>query len=471
MADPQIIEASLEQLRKLAWLREQVAEKQRRLTRSAAPRPRPWHDVARPDQIVPKDCEAYIHLFMAGRGWGKSFVGSNWLAEQAATHPDTEWAVIAPTWRACEMFCINGSSGVLRALLPGEVESTNLSALTIRLTNGSTIYGYTADKPDRLRGANLSGAWVDELAAMGHADDLWGEALIPALRIGKKPQVVVTTTPRPVKLLRELLAREDGSVRVVRGKMWDNAANLSKTMLTDMMARYDGTRLGRQELDGELIEDVIGALWNRELLDETRVNQAPSLSRIVIGVDPAVTSGEKSDYTGIVAVGKGNDGHLYVLEDATMKGTPRSCMAKAVSLYNRWSADRIVAEVNNGADYISSVLRTVDPNVPFSAVRATRGKFVRAEPISALWEQKRGHIVGSLPTLEDQMCSFTTDTKESPDNLDSCVWAATELNIGASALPYLIAISSMCTNPACGLPNGRRATVCTVCGSPLESAA
>jgi phage terminase large subunit-like protein len=469
MAEPPVIEASLDQLQEIMALRAKVAAYQKALAKHAPKRVRPWHSQARDDQKIPETGDASVHLYLAGRGWGKSATGSNWLAEQAATNPDTEWAVVAPTWRDCRKVCIEGQSGILRALLPGELESCNASDLTVRLTNGSKIYGYSADRPDRLRGANLSGAWIDELASMAHADDLWGESLMPALRIGERPQVVVTTTPRPVKLLRELLARTDGSVRVIRGKTWDNAANLSRVALAELKARYEGTRMGRQELEGELLDDVEGALWNRDLLDETRVDKAPPLVRIVVGVDPAVTSGEKSDFTGIVVAGRSADGHLYVLEDGTMKGSPRSCMSKAVSLYNQWHADRIVGEVNNGGDYIEQVLRTVDPNAPYRSVRATRGKSVRAEPISALWEQGRGHIVGSLPLLEDQMCAFTPDSTESPDNMDAMVWAATELSVGTSALIYLNAISTECLK--CEAVNTKKATNCRNCGAVLSDVA
>jgi phage terminase large subunit-like protein len=468
MPDPQVVEAPLAKLELLARLQAQQAELQRRIAKMAPPRPRAWHEQARTAQLPPPGDWA-IWLVLAGRGFGKTRLAAEWIAEQAATHPDTEWAIVAPTWRDCRKTCIEGPSGLVRALLPGELESMNASDLQIRLSNGSRIYGYSADRPDRLRGANLSGAWVDEAAAMVHADELFGEALMPALRIGENPRVLITTTPRPVKLLRDLLARDDGTVAVVRGSTWDNAKNLSRTALAELRARYEGTRLGRQELEGELLEDIEGALWSREILDGTRVDRAPTLARIVVGVDPAVTSGEKSDYTGIVVAGRSPDGHLYILEDATMKGTPHNCMSAAVSAYHRWHADRIVGEVNNGGDYIGTVLKTIDANAAYSTVRATRGKVVRAEPISALWEQGRGHIVGALPTLEDQMCSFTPDTKESPDNMDAMVWAAHELNVGTSALVYLSAISTMCEK--CEMPNSKKSTACRGCGTALSSAA
>jgi predicted phage terminase large subunit-like protein len=303
---------------------------------------------------------------------------------------------------------------------------------------------------------------------MVRADQLFSEALMPALRIGENPRMLITTTPRPVKFLKDLLAREDGTVAVVRGSTWDNAANLSRVALANLRAQHEGTRLGLQELEGLLLEDIEGALWSRTMLDDGRVDKPPVMARIVVGVDPAVTSGEKSDSTGIVVMGRSHDGHIYVLEDATTRGTPHNCLSRAVSAYHRWHADRIIGEVNNGGDYIEGVLRTVDQNVPYKSVRATRGKLVRAEPIAAIWEQGRGHIVGSMPTLEDQMCGFTSDSVESPDNLDAMVWAAHELNTGTSALAYLNAISRICAE--CDMANRLKATVCKGCGAELDEA-
>lgn len=467
--EPTSVEASVTELEKLAQLRRELAQLDQLIAAKAPPRPRPWHTQARPNQLPPPGDEWGTWLVLAGRGFGKTRLAAEWLAEQAATHPGTEWAIVAPTWRDCRKVCIEGPSGLIKALLPGELDSINASDLTVRLSNGSRIYGYSADGYERLRGSSLAGAWVDEAAVMASVSELFGAALIPALRIGENPRVVITTTPRPISFLRELVARDDGSVTVVRGSTWDNAANLSKVALAGLRARYEGTRTGKQELEGILLDDVEGALWSRDMIDETRVMHAPSLARIVVAVDPAVTSGEKSDYTGIIVAGRSHHGHLYILEDLTFKGSPHACMAKAVSAYHKWHADRIVAEVNNGGDYLEGVLRTVDESVPYSKVRATRGKLTRAEPIAALWEQGRGHIVGCLPDLEDQMASFTSDSKESPDNLDAAIWAATELQMGASAMAYLTAISTMCNN--CDIPNYKRAVVCCGCGATLVHAA
>lgn len=471
------VEAPLAKLEELARLRQQMAELDQLIAAKAPPRERPWHKLARANQLPPKGDWA-IGIWLCGRGFGKTRLAAEWLAEQAARNPHTEWAIVAPTWRDCRKVCIEGSSGLLKALLPGELESVNSSDLTVRLTNGSKIYGYGAagEGYERLRGSNLAGAWVDEMAVFASPEELFSEALMPALRIGENPRVIVTTTPRPIRFLRELVAREDGSVAVVNGSTWDNAANLSKTALAELRSRYEGTRTGRQELQGELLSEVAGAYWSLDMIEHTRVKTAPALARIVVAIDPATTSGEKSDMSGIVVAGRGLDGHLYILEDLTMKGTPHACMAKAVSAYHRWQADRIVAETNNGGDYLEHVLRTVDENVPYTTVRATRGKSVRAEPIAALWEQDRGHIVGCLPELEDQMAACMPPdangkdrkNKDPDDRVDALVWAATELQVGASAMNYLSAISKMC--PSCDMPNLKRSMLCAGCGAQLPDA-
>lgn len=423
------VEAPLAKLEELARLRQRMAALDQLIAAKAPPRERPWHKLARPNQLPPEG-DWSVALFLAGRGFGKSRLAAEWIAEQAALAPNSEWAIVAPTWRDCKKNCIDA---VVSAMLPGELDSLNASDLLIRFTNGSKVWGYSSDGFNRLRGSNLSGAWCDEIAVYASPDELFYEALMPALRIGESPRLLITTTPRPIRFLRELVARDDGSVVTIKGSTWDNAANLSKAALTELRRRFEGTRTGRQELLGELLTETAGAYWSLDLLDRTRVKEAPAMTRIVVAVDPATTSGEKSDMTGIVVAGRGIDGHLYVLEDLTMKGTPHACMAKAVSTYHRWQADRIVAEVNNGGDYLEGVLRAVDENVPYTTVRATRGKSVRAEPVAALWEQGRGHIVGCLPELEDQMAACIPPdangkdrkSKEPDDRLDACFVAGT----------------------------------------------
>jgi phage terminase large subunit-like protein len=270
-------------------------------------------------------------------------------------------------------------------------------------------------------------------------------------------------------LVRDLYGRTDGSVHVTRGSTWENADNLSAAALAELRHRYGGTRLGRQELEGELLEDIDGALWSRKDIDATRVSlgDVPQLIRVVVAIDPAVTSGEDSDQTGIVVVGEGAGGHGYVLADLTLRGTPDACMRKAVSAYRTYEADCIVAEVNNGGDYIRSLLMTVDPQIPYHQVRATRGKRTRAEPVSALYEQHRMHHVGVFPDLEDEMCSWTPDSVlGSPDRMDSLVWAVTELrglSVGSWRAAYGVIVCGNCNEPY--LLEGKRS--CPWCGAGL----
>lgn len=260
-------------------------------------------------------------------------------------------------------------------------------------------------------------------------ESTWHEGLVPALRKGQNPRIVVTTTPRPTRLIKDLTSRKDGSVHITRGSTWENADNLSASALAELKRRYEGTRIGRQELEGELLEDIEGALWSRSNIDADRVgpSQVPDLTRVVVAIDPAVTSNEDSDESGIVVVGHAGD-HGYVLGDYTLRGTPNEVINKAIHAYHVHSADVIVAEVNNGGDWIGSLLRTVDTNIPYRTVRASRGKAIRAQPVSSLYEQHRMHHVGSFPEMEDEMCGFVPGvTKESPNRMDALVWASTDL--------------------------------------------
>lgn len=410
-----------------------------------------------------------IWMLLAGRGFGKSLIGSNWLVHQAATHPGSEWAVFAPTFRDTRKTCIEGSTGILAALQPGELANYRRNELQIILANGSVIYGYSADQPERARGANLWGAWCDELGSWRY-EQTWHEGLVPALRKGEHPRVVVTTTPRPTVLIRDLVGRTDGSVHLTRGSTWENAANLSATALHELRHRYEGTRIGRQELEGELLDDIEGALWRREDIDRARVrpDEVPaSLARCVVAVDPAVTSGEGADETGIIVVAEAG-GHGYVLADYSMRGTPNACMRAAVKAYHDHHADAIIGEVNNGGDYIGALLRTVDPMVPYRTVRASRGKAVRAEPVASVYEQRRVHHVGALPELEDQLCTWTPDLGESPDRLDALVWGITELkglSAGSWTETYGVRTCGFCTQ---SYLTDLHPTRCPRCGRPPE---
>lgn len=393
---------------------------------------RGWPQKHARDKQRPPPGDWFVWLIMAGRGWGKSLTGGHWLAREAlAGKAGDEFAVIGRTKEDTRNVCLEGSTGLLRALgLTKESKEYNATTGRIILPNGAKILAYTAERPDGVRGPNFSAVWADELASWRYFE-IWYEGVIPATRIGK-PRIVVTTTPKPVELIREWLKRDDDSVHVTRGATWENEANLSPEFLAEM-ERSLPERLLRQEMYGELIEDVEGALWTRELIDRSRVTEAPELSRIVVAIDPAVTSGENSDKTGIIVAGKGTDGHAYILDNLTGRYSPEAWARKAIAAYDQWGADRIIGEVNNGGDMIEMTLRTVRPEVPYKAVRATKGKQTRAEPIAALYGSEkhpsRVHHVGALPELEDDMTTWVQGDSKSPDAMDAMVWALTELMI------------------------------------------
>lgn len=384
-----------------------------------------WPAEARPQQLPP-DGGWFVWLIMAGRGWGKTRTGAEWLANEARTHPGSEYAVVGRTTQECRETCLEGISGLLKALdLRLDSPGYNRTTGQIRLDNGAVIHAYSAEKPESVRGSNLSGAWCDELATWRYPQ-MWTEGLMPALRIGR-PQVLVTTTPRRTSLIRDLFTRDDGSVIITRGSTFDNEANLSPEALAELKRRYEGTRIGRQELMGELIEDVEGALWQRDMIDAYRAMAAPDLVRVVVAIDPAVTAGEGSDETGMVVAGLGEDGEGYVLADESCRLPPDQWARRAVQAYRDYSADRVVAEVNNGGELVGTVLKTTDEHLSFTPIHASRGKRTRAEPVAALYEQGKVHHVGGFPELEDQLCSWVPGEGDSPDRLDALVWALTNL--------------------------------------------
>ncbi|MFQ6018224.1 MAG: terminase large subunit domain-containing protein, partial [Kiloniellaceae bacterium] len=285
-------------------------------------------------------------------------------------------------------------------------------------------------------------AWDDELAKWRHAEAAWDQLQF-GLRLGPRPRQVVTTTPRPIKTLKNLI--KDPDTVITRGSSYENIANLAPAFIQRIIRRYEGTRLGRQELDAELLEDTPGALWRRARIDDLRVAAAPALVRVVVAVDPATSSGPESDETGIVVAGLSADNHGYVLDDLSMRGSPDAWGRSAVAAYHRWRADRIVGEVNAGGEMVEHVIRTVDRDVSYKAVRASRGKVARAEPVAALDEQGRVHHVGCFPELEDQMCAFAGDFDRagagySPDRVDARVWALSELMLGRAARPRIRAL-------------------------------
>ena len=418
---------------------------------------------ARREQLAP-DGDWSVWLYLAGRGAGKTRTAAEWLADQAISSPGTRWAIVAPTYADARDTCAEGESGILNVLRRYKMlKDWNRSLGEILLTNGSRIKLFSADKPDRFRGPQHHGAWCDELAAYRYTD-AWDQLQF-GLRLGDKPRIIVTTTPRPTSLIRSLANRPDGSVVVTRGSTFDNANNLAPTALADLKLRYEGTRLGRQELYGEIIDEVDGALWTNALLDNTRVQECPPLIRIVVAIDPAVTSKPDSDETGIVVAGVTSDGHYYILEDVSLRAGPDAWARKAVEAYYRWKADRIIGEGNNGGDMIEALLRQVDPLIPYKKVTATRGKLLRAEPVASLYEQNRAHHVGAFASLEDQMTNYTPLSDFSPDRLDALVWAMTDLMEGASSMLGIAALAQFC--PSCRMPAPKTAKFCPTCHTAL----
>ena len=341
--------------------------------------------------------------------------------------------VIAPTYGDLKRVIFSGDSGFMniinRDLLGGA--GYNKSDNEITFYNGSKIIGFPAIEPDRLRGVQFHRAWCDELASWRYRESF--DNLMMALRLGQNPKCIITTTPRPTRLIKELATRCD--TEVIKGNTFENIDNLAPSAVAMLKERYEGTRIGRQELYAEILEDVEGALFNHGLIDDARVREAPELERIVVAVDPAVTSTETSDETGIIVAGRDKDNHFYILQDASQVTSPDVWVKKAIELYNRYECDRIVAEVNNGGDLIERLLRTQDSTVPYTSVRATRGKQIRAEPISALYEQNRIHHVGYFKDLEEQMCQFTgNNVKSHDDRVDALVWAITSLQSSGKAI-------------------------------------
>jgi len=420
------------------------------------------HQLARTEQIPTDNEDWNTWLFLAGRGAGKTRTAAEWLAWKAISNESTRWAIVAPTHADARDTCVEGESGILNILKEfGVLKDYNRSISEIFLTNRSRIKLFSGEEPDRLRGPQFHGGWFDELAAFKRPD-AWDQYQFGA-RLGQHPQTIVTTTPRPTKLIKDLVDRE--GVRVVRGSTFDNAKNLATSALAELKLRYENTRLGRQELYGEILDTVEGALWTREMIERARVTDIPPLIRIVVAIDPAVTNNSNSDETGIVAAGITSDNHYYVLSDKSLRASPDAWARQAVNLYHDLGADKIIAETNNGGDMVTLLIKQVDHNAPVKKVTATRGKQLRAEPISSLYEQGRVHHHGYFAELETQMCEWTPISNESPDRLDALVWAITELNSGSSSMMSLAAMADFC--PSCRMPQVKGQAICSSCGTSL----
>ena len=382
--------------------------------------------LARPNQLPP-DGDWDIWLVLSGRGWGKTRCGAEWVREQVAAGV-RRIALVAETQKDLEEVMIEGESGLLSVFPAGERPDYRKKPVRVTFKTGAVALGYNATMPDQLRGPQFDAAWCDELAKWRYARETWDQLQF-GLRLGAQPRQIVTTTPRPIELVRSIVAGGEGRVHVTRGRSFDNRANLAPAFLQKIEARYAGTRLGRQELDGEILGDLPGALWRLDQIDLYRVAEVPDLQRIVVAVDPAVSHGNGSNQHGIVAAGLAG-GRGFVLEDGSLAGTPLMWVRRAVALHDKLGADGIVVEVNQGGDMVAETLRSVRSELNVIEVRATRGKHVRAEPIAALYEQGRVHHAGSFPELETQLIQMTAAGYEgegSPDRADALVWALTEL--------------------------------------------
>lgn len=393
-----------------------------------------WLLTAREAQLTPEG-DWLIWCLKSGRGAGKTRAGAEDSAHFARTHPGARIAIVAPTFGVARDVCVEGESGLLNVLHKDEIATWNRSEGALWLKNGSSWKLYSAEKPDRLRGPQHHRAWCDEMGAWAYPQQTW-DMLMLGLRLGRHPQVIITTTPKPTPLLKDIVQRP--TTIVTTESTFANSANLSATILDELRRRYDGTTLGRQELYGEIVEDVTGALWKRSVIDASRTpyEQTPAdFDAIVVAVDVATTHSESSDETGIIVAGRRN-GHGYILDDHSLRATPEVWGSAVVHAYLEWEADTIVYETNQGGEMIAAVIRAAAAamGVPFSRlhlvpVHASRGKRTRAEPIAVMYTEQGGSLVHhtrAFPELEDQMCTWVPG-EASPDRMDALVWALTFL--------------------------------------------
>lgn len=407
-----------------------------------------WPFWARPQQMAPSG-DWNTWFINAGRGFGKTRAGVEWV-RGLVKKGYKRIAAIAATNSDIERVMINGESGFLSRCWEGDKTDKGVPmgkpvwSPTKRLLtweNGAYVQFFSAEEPERLRGPQFEAAWCDELAAWNRDRDTW-DMLQFCLRLGKHPQTCVTTTPKPTKLVRDIM--KNPKTVVTYGSTFDNSANLAATYLQSVKDMYDGTRLGRQELYAEVLDEASGALWTRELLSKCEVEVddplafSETLARVVVSVDPAVSSNAESDMTGIVVAGMDINGVCYILHDATERYTPEGWAAKAIELYHLYGADRIVAERNQGGEMVRYTFKTIDETIPIKLVHASRGKFARAEPVSSLYERGRVKHVRGLDLLEDQMVQWEPlGSIGSPDRLDAMVWAVTELALKGISRPEL----------------------------------
>lgn len=390
---------------------------------------------ARANQLIPPG-SWMVWLILAGRGFGKTRTGAETVRQWAEANPGARIALIAPTAADARDTMVEGDSGILACSPPWAYPRFEVSKRRLTWPNTARATLFTAEEAERLRGPQHHFAWGDEPASW--VDETTWPNLMLGLRLGQQPRAVVTGTPKPIPLILELL--KDPHTFVTRGSTFDNAANLARSYIEQIKRLYDGTRLGRQEVHAEVLEDMPGALFNQVVIDRLRVPEAPSLERVVIAVDPAPTSETGSDETGIVACGRGFDGHGYVLKDHSMRGGPDAWARAVVKAFYEHKAEWVVAEINSGGEMVEATIRTIDPNIPFKAVRAMRGKAKRAEPVAALYEQGKVHHVGhheNWAKMERQMRVFTGINGRRDDRTDAMCWGMHELLVEAVGFAFV----------------------------------
>jgi len=384
-----------------------------------------WEFWARPNQLPPLG-DWLVWLLLAGRGFGKTRSAAEFVNREVKAGRAGRVALIAKTPADARDVMIEGESGIMNISSPWFMPLYEPSKRRITWPNGAIASVYSSKEPDHLNGPQHDLAWGDEIRTWYSVRETW-DMLMLGLRLGEHPRAVITTTPLPLSVIKEIKNAPD--TVITSGTTYENRANLAPSFFRQIVSKYEGTRLGRQEILAELLQDVPGALWRRSFI---KYGLNPDLLRVVVAIDPATTSGEGADETGIIVAGKASDGFYYVLADRSCRVSPDVWARKAVQVYRELKADRIIGETNNGGEMIGLTLKTVDPDIPYKAVHASRGKQARAEPISALYEQGKVFHANPFDELEDQLCTWTPETGESPDRLDALVWAMTELTSGVS---------------------------------------
>jgi phage terminase large subunit-like protein len=387
-----------------------------------------WTFWARPDQAPPPG-DWIVWLILAGRGAGKTRAGAEAVRLWSQSFPSVN--LIGPTADDVRDVMVQGDSGILNCCRKDERPRYLASAARLEWPNGAMSFLFSAEEPDRLRGKQHMKLWCDELAAW-RRPDAFDQAMF-GLRLGDKPQMVVTTTPRPTRIIKQLAADKD--TIVTRGSTFENRGHLARAFLERIARRYEGRVIGRQELLAEIVEETPGALWTRALIERQRIvsEAAPrEFAEVVVAVDPPARTGSRADECGLVVAAKASDGRLYVLADLTSQGdSPAAWAARVGAAYRGFRANRVVAEINNGGDMVAEVLRQAEPHLPVRSVTATRGKFLRAEPVAAAYERGLVFHAGVFPQLEDQLCALTPDFNRragsSPDRADALVWAIADL--------------------------------------------